>query len=1311
MDDPKRKRIKSLACLIPIVVIVGVAAFILRGPNVSNALKRLILPELELIVGRKVTAQKIYVNLFPLFVEANGLEVFDDKGERIFLSQRVKAYLDLMGIAGRKIKIRRLVVKEPEITTDQKQAAEIADHVKAYLEKVRDTAFKVKIASVEVQKGKVRYRDQVNRAVSMIDGLDGEVVIGEWQRINASLRKFYVKKEGWPDVSGNADMALSVKKDTIQIKRLVIGSFGSKITGTGEYAGGKASFKTDIKLIIETLKKVFGLKMPGEGEMRATGLVRYIDKIITLDLKFDGKFYLQTLMELLKVKERIEGLIDVKGSLSGPLGHMKGSGTAMLTDGNLFDVEIKRLKCAVSYADGLMRFTDGSGSLYNGSARVSASINLPVVNAFTVDAAFNDVDSRPLFKLIGWDPGVPAGKVNGTVLTAGAAFNPEGKFQYRGVEKGKDILGRIGDISGGYRMKGQLITLTGLKVATGITDIQADGTVDVGKKSLDLDVSLKSADITDLTAPYFAKLGGKGVGRGRITGTFDDPLVRGLVDIENPVFEKYAADSMHAGISYRKEALNIEEMTVKGKEQSAALSGWIAFKGAKALFDLSRPEYRLTASLNNADLERFAKIFYPGFKGSGRLHSDITIGGTSDRPDIIGNASADHATVFNVPIDRADFRWAYRDKKLSFVKMRISRGKSALTGNASIDTEGKFSYSASSDRILLSDLVNREIKGDAVFSLKSEGNGTFEDPSISLEARMVEGMLKGKPVGSGMISASIKGKDIAVRAGMINNKVLLTAKGRLEKEMPWDAKIDIQAGRYDFIISSLLKDVPEDLIVNMNGQAVLHGKKEHIAGSLTLNQLAISMYGYSFTSEKQVKLYFDDRLLSVEKINMRSGDMSLGIDGSVVLGKKYNLNIEGSSSLSPLKGLSSKIGLLKGDAEFVLAVTGGWDNPLINGGVTMENGAFGLKDYSYRISALRGYMYMDNDRIVLQKLSGKLGGGDVDISGILYLQRFSLKRFFVEAGLRNITVSPSREFNINFGGDLLYKGTPDSQMVSGDIQINHARYRERVEWKSWLLKTKTTAAKYKSEISGLERAALNIRITGKNNIFIDNNVARASVSADMVIKGLVYRPLLFGRIDTSDGTVYFRNNEFRILHASVGFFDPNRINPVMEIASETSVKGYKIKMNLEGQLDHFNMSLSSDPVLKEMDILSLLTVGQTEGELKGLQGGIGAGEATSFVTGKIQDVVEERLRTITGLDRMQIDPHVSKKTGTVEPGVTFSKRLLGDKMSVTYTTPLRSSEEQIVKLEYFLTNKISLVGLRDERGIVGGDIHFRFEFK
>jgi len=244
-----------------------------------------------------------------------------------------------------------------------------------------------------------------------------------------------------------------------------------------------------------------------------------------------------------------------------------------------------------------------------------------------------------------------------------------------------------------------------------------------------------------------------------------------------------------------------------------------------------------------------------------------------------------------------------------------------------------------------------------------------------------------------------------------------------------------------------------------------------------------------------------------------------------------------------------------------------------------------------------------------------------------------------------------------------------------------------------------------------ERAGLNIRISGSDNISVDNNIARATVRGDMILKGSISSPVLLGRLESTEGYVYFRNNEFRIIFASADFTDPNRIKPAMNLTAEATVNGYTIRLNLEGQMDHFNLSLSSDPHLEEVDILALLTVGQVGKQLKGLEGGIGAGEATSFLTGKVQDVLEERLRTITGLDRFQVDPSVSKTTGTVGPRVTVSKRLIGDKLFVTYTTLVGSTEEQVLKLEYLLDKNISLIGIRDEKASIGGDVKFRFEFK
>ena len=290
----------------------------------------------------------------------------------------------------------------------------------------------------------------------------------------------------------------------------------------------------------------------------------------------------------------------------------------------------------------------------------------------------------------------------------------------------------------------------------------------------------------------------------------------------------------------------------------------------------------------------------------------------------------------------------------------------------------------------------------------------------------------------------------------------------------------------------------------------------------------------------------------------------------------------------------------------------------------------------------------------------------------------------------------SKDFVVNFDGNIFYKGTLEAQNISGDIKINRARYRERVEWKSWLLKA-SLKEKPKAEPTRIEKAALNVKIYGVENIIVDNNIANAPLKVDLVLRGTIRYPLLFGRVESKEGKVYFRNNEFRILNASADFADPNRINPMMEIVAQTIVKGYNIKLSLEGQFEHFTLSLISDPPLEETDILSLLTVGQIGRELKGLEGGIGAGEAAAFLTGKVQDVFEDRVRNITGLDRVQVDPYVSKSTGTVGPRVTVSKRLLGDKLFVTYVSSIGSTEEQVLRLEYILGKNVSLLGVRDER--------------
>ncbi|MEJ2683977.1 MAG: translocation/assembly module TamB domain-containing protein [Candidatus Sulfobium sp.] len=1302
---------KKRIFLVSIAAVAVITAVFLRGPYVSNLLKGTMLPEMEKATGTNMTVGRIYVNLFPLYVEADGLIMADKKGGRILSVRRARAYIDISGFLARRADIRRLVIRDPEITTDSAHVRDIVGNIRAYGAAKRKGALKIEVLAVEIRNGNAGFSDEESGTVAEASGFNGEIILGKNKRIRASVRKAGIKKGRWPEIAGRADIILSLSGEKIRIKRFVFDSLGSTLRSSGEYSGKRGRLQTNVSLLFSSVKKVFGLGRRGDGRINAGGTVAFGGGEVSVDLSVDGNFYIQTLMELLKVKEKIEGLVRIRGRIAGPLRHITGTGTMTLTKGNLFNVAIDSLASRVSYADGVMKFTDGSGRMYDGTAKVTASIHLPVVNHYEVTADFSGIGSKQVFRLIGWDPGIQPGKVNGTLTTRGAKFDPEGNFEYASAGDGKNMLGRIRSITGRYAMRDEVLSLEDLKAGTGISVISAAGLADIRNRTLSFDERLVFSDITDVTLPYYRLLKGSGEFDGRIAGTFDSPVIKGHVKIVRPVIEGYEADALDADFKYSKNLLDVDGLTVNTAAGGMGLKGSVSFPGERKLFDLSGPEYNLKAVVRNAGLGQFAKIFYPNFRGTGGLSADIRITGDGAHPIVSGDGSVVNAGIYGIHADSVSFDWAYADSGLRFEHMKIKRGASVLAMDGRIDDLGNFSYRASSGRILLSDLIGRKIDGDVVFRLETDGHGTLDKPSVSMEADIIGGSLRDRPVGNGVVSARIQDREISLRATVLNGEVKVTARGRLEEELPWDASIELLPGRYDSLLGAFMKDVPADLLLNLSGSASLHGDRSHVSASAVVRQMTLSMYGHSFTAEKKISLLLNNRNLEMKNISLRSGNTSLAIDGNVVLGKQYNVVFEGNSDLATLRGLSDTIGLLKGDAEFVLSITGDWETPQVNGGVSIKDGSFALKDHPYRFSSLDGNIYMDNDRIVLQKLTGKFGGGDAELSGVMYLKRFAVRRFYVEAALDRVNMSVSDGFNVNFGGKLLLNGTPASRMLSGDIHINRARYRERVEWKSWLLKRKDTE-RYKTEISDIEKTELNIRVTGKDSIRIDNNVARADVGADIILRGTIYHPLLLGRIESREGTVFFRNNEFRITRASADFSGAERINPYLSIAAETEVKGYKIKMNLEGQLDRFNVSLSSeDPSLKDTDIIALLAVGQTGGDLKGLEGGIGAGEATSFVTGKLQDVFEERVKTITGLDRFQIDPYVSKLTGTVEPRVTVSKRLLGDKMFVTYASPVGSSEEQIIKLEYSVSRKISLVGVRDERGIVGGDVRFRFEFK
>ena len=132
-DSLRRKGKRRFLYILILITIIGLTILISRTPQISDALKGVITSELEDMTGKKVAIRNIYLNIFPLFIEAKDLRIYHEGDRSVLTTSRVKGYLGLSGLLDRRLSLNRIVIHEPALTADRGQLEEIIKNVKLSL--------------------------------------------------------------------------------------------------------------------------------------------------------------------------------------------------------------------------------------------------------------------------------------------------------------------------------------------------------------------------------------------------------------------------------------------------------------------------------------------------------------------------------------------------------------------------------------------------------------------------------------------------------------------------------------------------------------------------------------------------------------------------------------------------------------------------------------------------------------------------------------------------------------------------------------------------------------------------------------------------------------------------------------------------------------------------------------------------------------------------------------------------------------------------------------------------------------------------
>lgn len=1322
-----KKRRWFFLTILPVIFVFALIFFLLRGPYLSNSIKRVLIPVLENATGERIVTDHAVINLFPFYLQVKSIRVVDSDGNRLLWVTKTRAYIDLFALLHGEIRVRRLTLKEPKLTASKNDLQRMTDHIQNYLSSGGDNRYTFTLKSIKLTGGEFDLKnvgkfERLSGKGLVVNGLVKDDLV-----VDLSLKEGKFHFDGLSEMVYGMTAKLNVKIDgEIEVSKIRINSHDSALEAKGKlyfapdgnFKGGR--LKGNAKIFVETINRIFNVEVEqgSEGALKFSGSVDLRPKTkgdlpeFLFDLETEGFFYLEDLMRLLEVEDTIKGRISLDGRLSGSYPHITGKGRAGLKNALFDTLPLSDVVGEIGYRDRRFTLTNFIAHTYGGELRGDAYLLIPSIDYF-VDARVTGVNSKGFLEFIEWDAPFSEGIISGEFSLkkiSGEDFDVVANVNYINKNISEEgTLNRLKGFSGKIDFKDRVVGIKNARFFTSISELFMDGRVDLIDKNLALALKLNSKDAADLLQDIRGNLSFAG----RAEGPLGNPEISGALQMINGSIEDFAFNNLNSDIAYTIDSLRLKSLNISKNRSSYDITGTIFFRGAEEIFSFKDPLFDVNIFMKDGDTGALIKTFYKDVPVSGAVDGTLSFKGDSDKYTAKGNLNVRGAKFFGQEIDRIDLEASFSEKGIDFHSVKLNRGMSEFSGSGNLYPDESFKLSLTSNKLRLEDIdaFQKYDVSARMSNLKVNAGGTFSNPHIDFSMTLHDGSFHGLQVKEGVIKGRMRNRNILFDANLLGDKIGIDGEIIAKKEPEWNMDVNFKKGNYAMLIKGILRDIPDDLSLGLEGDVRLSGKGEKITSMLSrFGFVNLSLYDYSFTNKGDVLISLDDGRLEIKSLTLTGKEADVSITGGMDMGKGYNIKMDGYLNIAPLKVFTDRISSLSGRGSFAVDISGRWEEPDIAGEVDLRNITASIVDFPYMIGPLNGKAFLKKDRIIFESFRGGMAGGTVEMSGIGYLEGLSLKRLSITSRLNEISLIHLEGIRAVFDGKLFYDTSQKGSVLAGDINIRRARYERRVEWKRWILGLRETGVESLEQPAFLGDTSLNIRVYGSRNISVDNNILKAPVNVDLTITGTVRRYGLIGSIKTDGGSIYFRNNEFEIISGRVDFVGTEEISPFFNIKAETFTSGYRVRLSLEGPADKLDLSMFSDPPLSDNDILTLLTVGRIYTDEKGFDSGIAASEAAAILTGDIQDVLEEKITGLIGIERFEITPQTTS-TGAVSSRVTVGKRLLNERLSVDYTTSIGTTEESIIRLKYRVGRNISIIGTKDELGSIGMDLNYRFEFK
>jgi len=1049
-----------------------------------------------------------------------------------------------------------------------------------------------------------------------------------------------------------------------------------------------------------------------------------------------------------------------------PSGRYRASADLSLGGGVLGEMKLGPARASVVATSDQLQLNNFTAEALNGRASGNATIALTKRGTSRVNTDFDNFDVAGAITLLSGRvlplSSRATGRADLTFIdtdfsTATGSINA----QLQGQPSTADLAALSGEVA--VTADHGLFQIQRANLQTAATRLNANGQFSIDQPVSNLNVDVASSDATELQRllitsgalpeveeqfrTYGIDLGGQLNFKGTLTGALKDPMVTGRAELGSLIMNGRDLGSLTANITSNATETRVDN----GRLQQA--------NGGGATFALLMPRSgenntSIEATLDRMDAGNLIAAL-PMTKATRDQIGDteaeasgtVKIAGIPKNMSGVADLKFGKGKLAGEPLQSLTAHATFAGSAVTLDSVDANFDAGHLAGNGKFDTETKaFDVRFTGDRVQLDRLAafaNRpglpKLGGTA--KLNATASGIITDIStyqINFDGESSDVTFDGKPGGALKLAGVTENKQLSITfttTGLLGAQPqVITARIDLSNEkLPAVVESNITGADLTQVLKLIMPETDVAVTGRATGTLRLAGNLmtendageevfswRGLAGSATFTELTISVAEVQLTPNGPLVIDFAPNEISFHETRFTGPNTNVTVGGTLATGPggREDLSVSGDVNLRIFSSLSPDV-FSSGVARLFLRVTGSYDNPRMLGTAEVAGASVSVftGDQTITVANLNGLIRFSSNQAQIERLTGTLGGGKVTATGGALLTGESRGRFVLNLQGDNVTLNYPKDFRSTVTADININGDLKNQFITGYVNVKRTEYTKDINVADLISERPETTIEEGGQFKFAETAILDkLRVEGRNALIMRNNLGDIVASVNLRLDGPIGAPIIQGRVTATRGTLNFRNSPYELTRGLVDF--PARLggDPILNIEGSSVIRGYRVTALIDGPLSHPQTTVSSEPSLPQADVVSLILTGSLSSTdtSTSVLAQSGLGTAASLLTDALINApVSRASNKLFGLSRLEISPVIAGNGSTPTARLTVARRISKD-VTVTYSTNIASDPNQVLAVEYRVSNRVSFVAQYEQgslRNLSTRNNNYSFEIR